>query len=159
MPSNRHKMCWRNKWIHNLCEISVINSIIFKTFRSIWTLQQEKKLWGIWKSVTWPVSTRLRVRFSRWWKRTRTGAFWSPNCSLTCLSHAGMRNTAVWRGKGRLLRLTTVSCLIVPKSKTEIFLRLRVWGSDHLYKEGKRVKGEGLCHWSKHNWSNTRNSK
>lgn len=118
---------------------TVNNSIIFKPFRSIWTLQQEKKLGGTWKTVTWPVSMRLRARFSRWWKRTHTGAFWSPNCSLTWLSHAGTRNTALWRGKGPLLSLASVSCLTVPKSKTEIFLRLRVWGLIHFYEESKRV--------------------
>lgn len=131
----------------------------FPFFRSTWTLRLEKKLGGTWKRVTWPVSTKLRVRSSRWWKRTRTGASWSPNCSLTCLSHSGTRNTAVWRGKGPLLSLARVSCLIVPKSKTEIFLRLRVWGSVHFCEESERVEGERLSHWGKHNWSNTRISK
>lgn len=153
--------CQTDIWIMvwHLGDVPVNKSIPFEPFRSIWTQQQGKKLRGTWKSATWPVSTRLRVRSSRWWKKTRTGAFWSRRCSSTCLSHAGTRNPAAWRGQGPLLRLARVSCLTAPKAKAEIFLRLRLQESVHFYEESERVQGEGLSHWSKHSWSNTRNSK
>lgn len=149
---HEHKQNKRNDHMSNSrmssCDLlhralySVNNSLMFQSCRSIWTPRQEKKPGETLKGATWHVLKRLRVRFSRWWKKTRTGAFWSPNCSSTCLSRAGTRNTAARREKGPSLSLTSVSCLIVPKSETDILLRLKVWGSVHLRRARKlKVKG------------------